>query len=726
MKSKKLALALALIMVLSSFALVACGGGEAEDEGSAERELGMYKDFVEAVDTEYAYNIALELSENTDFHDSELGSRLSGSDAEHAAADWLVEQMNELGLQDVEKVGVDVDKWQFNGASILIEGDDNDIQLHSYATAATPTEGITAEVVFVGEGTAADYEELDVEGKIVLFDVNQRDNWWVTYPMLEAEHQGAVAALACSREGFSEVSTKAYNSNDICGPTSIPTTSITADDADYILEKLEGGEPVTATMKVDNIVEEGGTSYNVMGKIPGKNSDEMIIFGGHYDMYYSGFQDDSCAIGGALAIAKAMLDSGYTPERDILFVAHGAEEWGASYTQFDWTTGAWRMINEAHPEWAGKTLSFINFELPAYEFGDYTSMYSAPEMYTMIDRFVNEEPSPGPVNCFKEGVKTEGYQTYTYSDDFSYYVAGVPSTVNGFLLQEDMETVFPFYKEYYHTNFDTKDTYNEDVMRFTIEFYGSFGIYIDSTPALQLDYTSQYDRLTAAIDEEAAEANEVDLEGYKAAVEEYKTAAEGAFAKVEDINARYAEAVENEASEDEIAAIWAEAREANAFTLAHFKETQDLLLGLMYERPIVPHEAPQENINLMNEIVPLLEEGDGVTAADEYAWQVNNVEQWYEMYFSPEVTSQFTDMFYGADNQDNLFWGTNKAYTPADVAAATRGLMDKYEEEGADFSAEIGIYNKAIEAQQAVYKELITKEITDVKALAAKLAEFAG
>ena len=42
---------------------------------------------------------------------------------------------------------------------------------------------------------------------------------------------------------------------------------------------------------------------------------------------------------------------------------------------------------------------------------------------------------------------TEGYQTYTYSDDFSYYAAGVPSTVNGFLLQKDMETVFPFYEE---------------------------------------------------------------------------------------------------------------------------------------------------------------------------------------------------------------------------------------------------------------------------------------
>lgn len=269
MKSKKLALFLAIVMIISTFALAACGGDKKEK--TTDRELGMFKDFVEAVDTEYAYNTALEFSENTDLHDSDLGSRLAGSDAEHRAADVLVEYMEELGLEDVEKVGVDVDKWQFNGASIKVEGEDKEIALHSYATAATPDEGLTAELVYVGKGTMADYEDLDVEGKIVLYDVNQREDWWVTYPMLEAEHQGAIGALACSREGFSEVATDAYNMNDICGPTSIPTVSITADDADYLMGLIEEGETI-ATFKVDNIVEEGGTSYNVMGKIPGKRS----------------------------------------------------------------------------------------------------------------------------------------------------------------------------------------------------------------------------------------------------------------------------------------------------------------------------------------------------------------------------------------------------------------------------------------------------------------------
>lgn len=45
-------------------------------------------------------------------------------------------------------------------------------------------------------------------------------------------------------------------------------------------------------------------------------------------------------------------------------------------------------------------------------------------------------------------------------------------------------------------------TYDKDVMDFNIKFYGALVSYIDKTPALYLDYTSQYDRLIAAFDKD--------------------------------------------------------------------------------------------------------------------------------------------------------------------------------------------------------------------------------
>lgn len=718
-KSRFLSLAIILILIFGT--LAACGGSGG---GSvAPPEDSIYSAFLDAVDVDFAYDVGVELAENPEYHNSPIGTRTAGSDAEHRAADYLVGVMESIGLKDVEKVGVDVDKWQFNGASILVDGEDEEILLHSYATEATPKEGIHAEIVYVGEGTMYDYEGLDVKGKIVLCDVNQRDNWWVTMPMLEAWNQGAAALLAASTEGFSEISDEAFNANDICGPTGIPCVSITPKDSLYLQGLLEDG-PVMANLKVDNIVEPGGTSYNIVGKIPGKSSDEMIIFGAHYDMYFTSFQDDSVAVGSALAIAKAMVDSNYVPERDIVFCIHGSEEWGASNSQFDWTTGAWRMINEAHPEWVGKTLAFINFELPAFEFDDYTMVYSAPEMYTLIDRFVNDEPSPEPVDCFPDGVLTDGFQTYTYSDDFSYYVAGVPSTVNGFLLDKDMEDVFPFYREIYHSNFDTKETCNFDVLRFTIEFYGSFGIYIDSTPALQLDYTAHYNRLVEAMDEDMALACDVDFDGYMEAAEAYLEATDKAFDAVDSLNSAYYGMLKDNASEEDIAGLWVIAREMNKKNLALFKETQDKILGLMYERPIVPHEAAQENIMLMEEIVALLEDGDVQTAADEYAWLINNVEEWYVMYFSPEVIKIGFDMFYSPDNKHNMFWGSGKEYLPAKVEEATRSLVARYDDVGGNFNKEIGIYQTSIDEQKIEYKKRVSQEIADLYSLIQRLNEI--
>ena len=110
------------------------------------------------------------------------------------------------------------------------------------------------------------------------------------------------------------------------------------------------------------------------------------------------------------------------------------------------------------------------------------------------------------------------------------------------------------------------------------------------------------------------------------------------------------------------------------------------------------------------------------TAVDNYAWTVNNVLEWYAMYFSPEVIAVQDNMFWGEDNQDNLYWGTGKGFTKADVDAATRSLMARYDEVGGDFSAEIDIYSKSIEAQREILTSLVAQEIEAIQQLAEMLA----
>ena len=152
--------------------------------------------------------------------------------------------------------------------------------------------------------------------------------------------------------------------------------------------------------------------------------------------------------------------------------------------------------------------------------------------------------------------------------------------------------------------------------------------------------------------------------------------------------------------------------------LSAFKFAQKSLINVMYERPIVPHEAPVENISLSRSVIAALEEGDVQTAADEYAWQINNVLEWYNMYFSPEVIEILDDAFIEEENPGNLYWGTGIGFTPADVEAATRSLMERYDETDGNFDEEIGIYQDAIDDQLALVKSLSNQEMKDIQTLA--------
>lgn len=717
MTKKLLAIALSLTLVFTmSFSLTGCG-----DDGSyavPDELQEMYDGFVENIDTDYAYDLAYELSTNPEYFSTpDLGGRNAGSEAEHKAAAYLEKVMKDIGLEDVQKEGAPCDIFDARGASLVIG--DKEYKVYSYEASGTDADGITSEIVYMGTGTAAEYDGVDVKGKIVLVDVNQRADWWVTYPMLEAEYQGAAAVLAAQTGGFAEIADDALNSNDICAPMSIPTCSIGAADAKAIQEQIKADGSVKGTLTVNNITsDEGdGITYNVYGKIKGKNSDNRIIFGAHYDCHFFGFQDDHCAVAEVLAIAKAMKDSGYVPENDIVFCLHGAEEWGSYDTQFDWTVGAWEMINNMHPEWVGTTLAFINFELPAYKYAEYTYSNTSPALYDMIDFYTNTYPLSADKSLYSEGIKTEGYQTYTYSDDFSYYIAGVPTIINGFLLQEDQETVHDFYNKIYHTNYDTPDLWDAEVFKFNAEYYGAMGIYFDQMPTVHLDFTGEYDRIKAAFDEELLAAHGVDTEAYSANLEALGEAAAANAAKVKEINDGYIQAwIDGDAETME--ALKAEGKALTAANLKAFAFASDTLLSTMYEMPIVPHEAAQINIQQMNTIIGLLEEGDINTAVDEYVWQVNNVLEWYNWYFSPEVIA-IQDSCLWSDTQ-NMYWGNDNSFVKADVSEASISLFNKYDTTE-DTSKEQQIYKDAIEQQADVMAKYADQEIKDIQSLADKL-----
>ena len=183
------------------------------------------------LDITYSYQLAKQME--THKTNPVLGFRTAGSDAEHKTGDFLYEEMKRIGLQNVTKDEFWLDSWTFERAVLRFwdqHGELHTCQMGAYQT-NFETDGFeTYDLVYVGRGTASDYEGLNVRGKLVLADINQRDEWWINYPVYQAYLKGAVGLIAVQTQGYAEIDPRALNAQDIAGPEYAPAFSLSRQD----------------------------------------------------------------------------------------------------------------------------------------------------------------------------------------------------------------------------------------------------------------------------------------------------------------------------------------------------------------------------------------------------------------------------------------------------------------------------------------------------------------
>ncbi len=676
------------------------------------------KKYVDAIDMDYAYQLTETLSTDTSMHDNALGFRTSGSDAENKAAEFIAEEMENIGLQNVEMEPITVDKWQFNGASLTLKNSDLFLEPVSYMVNGTDEKGITAEIVDVGEGFAADYEGKDVEGKIVLCGVDQYNESWIDGYIYEAQQHGAVALVTYDLDGYGRYSDDNHQIQDVCCEDVMPTVIITMNEYKQLKEELEKGN-TTCTLTVDSEMKvNGGTSYNVVGYIPGRNHDQQIIFAGHYDMYFTGFQDDCSAISAAMSMAKAMIDSDYVPENDIVVVAHGAEEWGASGTEFDWTRGAYECIYNTHPEWADKTLAMFNFELCAFNDGNDTfAVTCVPEYSSFLKEMVESGVLDEAVKDFGNGILVDTYDTSTMEDGVTYRGAGVPYFLNTTDTCVDTETedgTYSWTQLHYHTESDDTSTYDEKTMKGNIGVYGALAIVIDQLPVIQLDFTRTYSDLKNSYDESYGEEAGVDNDAWNSALEAFKEYAEQLQSEGDEITNRFLSAKSDEERDE----IRKEGKDYSSKILNVFKQVQDNFVGIEFSsNVVVKHEGYLNNLTILDDVIEALENNeltneDGTGALD-VAYQLNALCEYNYYLFSYDAAKNI-DAHADASIDGNKWWGNDKGYVFTNTGKATQSLLNN---DGEDYSEELKIYQKARKEQLSCYKEIVENEIDGLQTI---------
>ena len=651
--------------------------------------MNLKESILKNLDIDYSYRLAKRMEQ---FRTNPvLGYRPAGSRAEFETGEMLKQEMEAIGLSDVRKDAVKVDGWEFKKAVLSYSGEDgthHEIQLGAYQTTFVTDGPKEFSLMYLGKGTASDYEGKDVTGKLVLVDINQRDEWWINYPVYQAHLKGAAALIAVQSGGYGEIDDEALNAQDIAGPENAPAFSISRKDSDPLKELLERTAEITVTLDADSRVTRDCTTYNIVGSIPGRHPDRMVLLSAHYDSYFSGFQDDNTAIALMFGIAKALLASGVTPNNTIVICAMAAEEWGVVDSNFDWSTGAYEQVFTAHPEWVGKVIADLNFELPALAHGTRARIRSCYEYTRFLEEYLSELPDL--TQAYPEETRVTS-PIETWSDDFSMAIAGIPSMVNDFTGGSFMET-------HYHSQFDNDAFYDEQVYRLHHELFALLIMALDETCVIPLcsapvmkraldgyNASSEILRSFVAMDlispmTLASLAEKIsDLEKM---LSDAADVAESRYESRRSLNSHY-RALLAEGRQKEAECLYLESREAEKEALRRFKYAQDELVRIdWYGNVHYPHEILLQNIRLIGGAIANLKE-QNLSSALRKLYQVDN--NAYAFMFDEEVYNHFTDYVLNQP-QDRLKWGYRRLMPHENIYALVKDLLQKKEEEPDEIS----------------------------------------
>jgi hypothetical protein len=297
-----------------------------------------------ALESDYAYRQLRHLTNN-------IGPRISGSPQATFAAEYVAAELRRLGLEArLEKVTVPHWVRGLETAELVTyPGQAPQITQKIVLTAlgnsaATPPEGLTAEIVVVN-----DFDELKtlgkerVAGKIVVFN-EKFDRKMAAQGLAGVAYGAAVvyrseAAKIAAPLGAVATLVRSVGGADYRLPhtgystlAGIPAGAVTAEDAD-LLAYLTSEGPVRMHLTLTPQRLPDTTGYNVIADLKGnEHPEQMVIVSGHLDSWDlgTGAIDDGAGVAVAMAAAALVQQLHLKPKRTLRVIAWMDEEQGGS------------------------------------------------------------------------------------------------------------------------------------------------------------------------------------------------------------------------------------------------------------------------------------------------------------------------------------------------------------------------------------------------------------
>ncbi|HEV7984333.1 MAG TPA: M28 family peptidase, partial [Xanthobacteraceae bacterium] len=283
--------------------------------------------------------------------------RIPGTPYDRMMQDWVMSRFKALGMQDVRRQPIAMKPlWYPTVWTAEFSAGGKTVPLKSAfpITESRGTKGpVSAPVVWVGLGTAADFRGRDVAGKAVMIysiaTPGGRDH--------SADWSGAVkradeagAAIIMVEMGFPGDS---QSEPEGAVGARAPTITITPDDANLIRDRLDDNVEVQLHLRLDTEEREGLETADIWGVLPGASNEQILIMA-HTDAFFEGAMDNASGIAMMLDIARhyGALAPAQRP-RTLVFLTtsdhhHGSAGIRSVRDNYDWSKVA-LIVNSEHP-----------------------------------------------------------------------------------------------------------------------------------------------------------------------------------------------------------------------------------------------------------------------------------------------------------------------------------------------------------------------------------------
>ena len=243
--------------------------------------------------------------EATVAHLCSLGEKVSGSEEERKACDYLVSKLKSYGYTPVVHEFDSYISYP-RSAKLAVHAGGKSFDMSAVGVAfglSTGPDGVTDDIVLAGSGTDADYIGKDVRGKIALITKLPSPN-----NALAAANAGAkgLICMSAGKQRHKMIITPVWGTPEFDQASKIPrvhVVSISKVDGDRIVEQLKAGR-VRATLVADTF--EGWRKVRLpMAELKGTEP-EFALVGAHYCSWFDGSTDNVTGDACVLELARVL------------------------------------------------------------------------------------------------------------------------------------------------------------------------------------------------------------------------------------------------------------------------------------------------------------------------------------------------------------------------------------------------------------------------------------